>query len=103
MGLLEDFATFLEEYGIIGLAIALIIGLAVTDLVNALVEDIVMPIIAVFLPGGDWQNVTWTLASIEFRVGHFLAALIDFLIIAFLIFLFVRHVLPEAAEEPEDD
>lgn len=53
MGLLEDFSTFLEEYGVVGLAIAFVIGLAVTDLVSAIVDNIVMPIVEVFLPAGD--------------------------------------------------
>ena len=98
MGFVEDFARFLEDYGVVGLAVALVIGLAVTDLVSALVDDVLMPVIAVFLPGGDWQTVTWTVLSIEFRVGHFLAALVDFLIIALLIFLLVRYLLPPSAE-----
>jgi large-conductance mechanosensitive channel len=52
MSLLGDFRSFLNEYGIIALAVALIIGLAVTALVNAIVSDIVMPMVAIFLPGG---------------------------------------------------
>jgi large conductance mechanosensitive channel len=48
------------------------------------------------LPPGDWESATWTVASIEFRVGHFLGALIDFLIIALLIFLVVKYALPTA-------
>lgn len=103
MGLLEDFSAFLDEYGVIGLAIAFVIGLAVTDLVSAIVDHVVMPVVSVFLPAGDWQTATLTVASIEFGIGHFLAALIDFLIIAFLIFLFVRYALPEASDEEEDE
>jgi large conductance mechanosensitive channel len=94
MGLLSEFAAFLEEYGVIGLAIAFVMGLAVNDLVSAVVDDLVMPVVGVLLPGGDWENATATLASIEFRVGHFLGAFVDFLVVALLIFLFVKYALP---------
>lgn len=101
MSLLAEFSTFLDEYGVIGLAIAFVIGLAVTQLVSAIVDDIIMPIVAVFLPGGGWQSAVLIIGSIEFQVGHFLSALIDFLLIAFLIFLFVRYALPTQEEEAE--
>jgi len=99
MSLLGDFRTFLNEYGVVALAVALIIGLAVTDLVNAIVSDIVMPVVAVFLPGGDWETAVLSLASIEFQIGHFFSAVIDFIIILFVIFLLVRYVVP-SEEEP---
>ena len=106
MSLLEEFRTFLNEYGVVALAVALIIGLAVTDFVNAIVSDIVMPIVAIFLPGGDWENAVLSIASIEFQIGHFFSALIDFLIILFVIFLLVRYIVPsekEPAEPPEGE
>lgn len=99
--LIGDFRTFLDEYGVIALAIALMIGLAVTDLVNAIMSDIVMPVVAIFLPGGDWENAVLTLASIEFQIGHFFSALIDFLIILFVIFLLVRYIVPSEGEPAE--
>ena len=99
MAILAEFRDFLEEYGVVGLVVAFVIGLAVKDLVSATVDDIVMPIVGVFLPAGGWQNATLTIVSIELLIGHFLAALIDFLIIAFLVFLVVRYALPEGDEE----
>lgn len=93
MSFIDEFTKFLEEYGVIGLAIAFVIGVAVKDLVSATVDDLIMPIVGVFLPAGNWENAVWTVASIDFRIGHFLAASIDFLIIALLIFVFVRYVL----------
>lgn len=101
MGILAEFNAFLEEYGVIGLAVAFVIGLAVTNLVSAIVDDLVMPIIGVFLPAGDWQQAVLQVAAIEFQVGHFLSALLDFLIIAFLVFLFVRYALPPKPESDE--
>ncbi|MFB6158457.1 MAG: MscL family protein [Candidatus Nanohalobium sp.] len=93
MSLTQDFVDFLQEYGVIGLAIAFVIGVAVKDLVSATVDVLIIPVVGVFLPAGEWQNAVLTLANIEFQIGLLLSALIDFLIIAFLVFLFVRYVL----------
>lgn len=93
MSFLDEFMEFLHEYGVIGLAVAFVIGLAVKDLVGATVEDLIMPIIGVVLPTGNWQDFLLVIGSIELRVGHFLGALIDFVIIALLVFIFVRYGL----------
>jgi large conductance mechanosensitive channel len=93
MGLIDDFRKFLEEYGVIGLAIAFVIGVAVKDFISATVDDIIMPIVGVFLPGGSWETAVATIGPVEFAIGHWIGALIDFLIIAFLVFMFARHIL----------
>lgn len=93
MSFIEDFTAFLEEYGVLGLAIAFVIGLAVKDLVSATVEGVIMPIVEVFLPDGGWREAVVTVLGVEFQAGLFLNALIDFLIIALLVFLFVRYAL----------
>ena len=54
MSILSEFRDFLKEYKVIGLAVALIIGLAATTLVNAIVVYLVMPVITLFIPGGEW-------------------------------------------------
>jgi len=95
MGLLGEFKDFLKEYKVIGLAIALIIGLAATAFVKALVDDIVMPIITPFIPGGAWQTATFTLGKIVISWGHFLGALINFIVIAFVVFLIAKYALKE--------
>jgi len=93
MSFLEDFISFLEEYGVIGLAVAFVIGLAVKDLVSSTVDDIIMPIAGVFLPEGGWETYTLAVAGINLQVGSFLSSLIDFIIIALLVFVFVKYVL----------
>lgn len=97
--LTDDFIRFLREYGVIGLAIAVVIGTATKDLVSALVADIIMPIVAVFLPDGGWREATTTVAGVEFATGHFIAALLDFAIIALIIYLFVRYALKKEQVE----
>ncbi len=97
--LVEDFLAFLKEYGVIGLALAVVIGTATKDLVSALVDDIVMPVIEVVLPGGDWQAATTTVGPATFQTGHFIAAVLDFAIIAVLVYLFVRYALKQEEVE----
>lgn len=80
----NEFKTFLIKQNVVALAIAVVIGTALAALVKALVSDFIMPIVTVILPSGDWQKFTWKLGSIEFGVGDFLAAVLNFLIIGFV-------------------
>jgi len=91
-GLVEEFKVFLSKYGVVGLAVAFIIGGAAGRLVQALVNDILMRIITFFIPGGAWQESTLTLGPIVLLVGHFVAAIIDFLIIAFAVFWVMKAI-----------
>lgn len=91
-GLWGEFLEFISKYGVIGLAIGFIIGSASKDLVNALVADILMPIILFFVPGGAWREATVTIGPIVLSVGHFAGVLLDFFIIALIIFLLMRQI-----------
>ena len=91
-GFTAEFMAFLSKYGVIGLAIAVIIGGAAGSLVSALVSDILMPIITFFIPGGAWREATWGLGPIILSIGHFIGVLIDFLIIALVVFLIMRQL-----------
>ena len=86
-----EFMKFLKEYGVIGLAIAVIIGVKASELVKAIVDGVLMPIVGLVIPGGGWQ--TWTLGP--FQIGMVLGALIDFVIVAWLVFWFSKKVLRE--------
>ena len=91
-GFTDEFTAFLSKYGVVGLAIAFIMGGAVGKLVSALVSDIIMPFITFFIPGGAWQEATLALGPIVLAVGHFMGAIIDFVIIAFVIFWLMKMV-----------
>jgi large conductance mechanosensitive channel len=84
---------FLDEYKVMPLAIAFIIGVAITAVVSSLVNDIIMPIITPFIPGGAWQTATFAIGPVMLRWGSFLSALINFVIIALVIFMIARLVL----------
>ncbi len=72
MKIIEEFTEFLEDYRVIGLAVAFIIGLAVNDLVKATVDDLFMPVIGIFLTGSSWETAELALLGAQFRIGHFM-------------------------------
>lgn len=82
-----EFLDFIKKYKILGLAAAFIIGLAVNALILSLAQDIITPIIGLFIPGFD------TIKDIRlgvFGIGNFIAAAINFIIVAFIIFLIIK-------------
>lgn len=85
-GLWAEFMDFLSKYKVLGLAVAFILALYLGQLVQALVNDFIMPILSYVLPGGDWQ----TMAAGKFLIGHFLGALITFVVVAAVIFMMVK-------------
>ena len=97
MGFVDEFMAFLNKNKVVGLAVAFIIGAAAAKLVSSLVADIIMPIIAVLIPGGDWRTMAWQIGPAKFLVGDFAGAAIDFVIIAFVIFMIVKYAVKEDA------
>lgn len=95
MGLIKEFREFLKEYKVIGLAVALVIGLASVALINSVVNNLIMPIITPFIPGGAWQTATLALGPIVIGWGALLGAIINFVIIAFVVFLISKYALKE--------
>jgi large conductance mechanosensitive channel len=96
-GMVGEFMEFLMKYQVIGLAVAFIIGAAATKMVTAAVNDIIMPIIAVLIPGGDWKKTELVLGPVKLLVGDFAGAIIDFIIIALVVFLIVKFMMKEDA------
>ena len=92
-GPVKEFMDFLMKYQVIGLAVAFIIGAAATKMVTAMVNDIIMPIIGAVIPGGSWRTAVLEIGSVKFLVGDFVAAIIDFVIIAFVVFLIVKFMI----------
>lgn len=95
MSMIKEFMEFLKEYKVIGLAIAFIIGIASKDLIKSLVDNIIMPIITPSIPQGAWETATFSLGPIIIKWGAFLGALINFVIIALVIFIIAKKILKE--------
>lgn len=85
-GFIAEFKDFISKYKVLGMAVAFILGLYLGTLVQALVNDLIMPIIEFVTPEVGWEQVVLG----PFRIGHFIGALITFLIVAFVIFLMVK-------------
>ncbi len=79
----SDFRDFIAKGNVLDLAVAVVIGGAFGKIVTALVSGIVMPLVSYALPKGDWQ--TWAFG--KFQVGPVLGALVDFVLIALVVFL----------------
>lgn len=88
------FTDFLRRTGVPGLAIGFIMGLYVDKVVSALVGDIIMPIPSAFLQEGDLQKMTVTVPvghGMKFAIGDFVGVIINFLIVAGVIFLIATY------------
>jgi large conductance mechanosensitive channel len=101
--MLKEFLAFLKQYGVIGLAIAVVIGGKLNAVVTAFVEGLLMPLLAPLLgaAGQDWRTAVIKIGGtveeplFQFGIGQMLGALIDFLIVAFIVFWFAKRVLRE--------
>jgi len=86
--LAAEFLQFIKKYKILGLASAFILGLAVNALILSLAQDMITPLIGIFIPG--FESIQDIKLGV-FGVGNFIAALINFVIIAFIIFIIVKY------------
>jgi large conductance mechanosensitive channel len=91
--IIEQFMEFLKTFSIIGLAIAFVIGAAASKLVTAFVNDLINPIVGFALPSGNLKELSYSVtnsatgATSTFAYGDLISNIIDFLIIAFIVFL----------------
>lgn len=93
--MIKEFYDFLKHYGVIGLAIAVVIGGKANELVSSLVNDLFMPL--VFQPIMRAANVD-DIKKLSYHgvlYGKVIGTIIDFLIVAFVVFLFAKYVLKE--------
>ena len=95
--LAQEFFDFLKTFGIIGLALAFVIGQAASGLVTSFVDDIVNPLIGLFLPAGSLDALSAKVTNIsgeitEFKYGHLISSIIDFLIIALVVFIAYKQL-----------
>jgi len=97
---IEEFRKFLLQTNALALAIGVVIGAAVGKVVSSLVADVIMPVISLAIPGGTWREAQIVLArnpdgtvKSAIAAGQFLGSLIDFVIIALVVFLITRALL----------
>ena len=108
--MLKDFKDFLLKQNALALAVAVIIGAAIGKVVTAIVDDLINPIIGRMLPGGDWRNARIVLGSgldpktgkpfeSAITYGHLLGSVVDFVIIALVIYMIMKVFLPKPGEK----
>ncbi|CTQ48373.1 large conductance mechanosensitive channel protein MscL [Jannaschia donghaensis] len=116
--MINEFKDFIAKGNVMDMAVGIIIGAAFTAIVTSLVGDLINPIIALFTGGIDFSGWFYVLgdgefASVEaateagvavFAIGKFIMAVINFLIVAFVVFMLVKMVnrIKAAAERPDD-
>ncbi len=91
--MLKDFRIFLKEYNVASLAIAFVMGTATTSLVASLVQDIIMPLFSPLFLANSWKTAVLSLGPISLNLGSFLSQLLNFLIIALIVFIVVKKLL----------
>ena len=96
--MLGEFRGFLTKTNALALAVGVIIGAAVGKVVSSLVDDILMPIIGLALPGGDWRAAKIAIGGGSINYGNFFGNVLDFIIVAFVVFLIVRMLIKPAPE-----
>lgn len=90
--MLKEFRDFITRGNVIDLAVAVILGAAFTAIVNSLVNDIVMPIIGALMGGVDFTTLVIQVGDASIAYGNFIQAIINFLLIALVLFLIIRSI-----------
>jgi large conductance mechanosensitive channel len=101
-GFLKDFQEFALKGNVVDLAIAVIIGTAFGKIITSFVEDVIMPLMNPLLSfaGKDWRTIT---ISPGIKIGHFLGAIVDFVIIALVLFMAIRALQKFKRQEEGTD
>lgn len=102
--IINEFKEFIARGSVIDLAVGMIVGSAFTKIVTSLVNDILMPAIGVILGGVDFTSLTLKFRDATIYYGNFIQNVIDFLIVAFCIFMFVKtiNILATKAKKKEE-
>ena len=88
---MKEFVVFIRKQGVVGLAVGFIMGGAVSKIVASLVSDIVNPVLGVFLGvGKGLSELSFSFGPAKIMMGSFLSALVDFLVIALVVYGLVK-------------
>jgi large conductance mechanosensitive channel len=103
MAVVEDFKKFAFKGNVVDLAVGVVIGAAFGKIVAALVADFIMPFVALAMPSGDWRKSGAILRAaadpkdnVVIQYGDFLGAVLDFLIVAIVLFVIVSKIIKAA-------
>lgn len=104
--LIDDFKAFALKGNVVDMAVGVIIGGAFGKIVTSLVNDVIMPPIGVLLDGVDFKELSWVMVeavgdqpAVSINYGNFIQVVIDFLIIAWVVFLAIRVMMKMKRKE----
>ena len=90
--MLQEFKAFAMKGNVVDLAVAVVIGAAFGKIVTALVSNLITPLVGMFMGGVDFTSLSYVVGESVFGYGAFIQAVIDFTIVAFVIFLMVKAI-----------
>ena len=101
--MLKEFQKFIMRGNVLDLAVGVIIGSAFTGLVTSLTKNLINPILSMFAGKADLSGLYFTILGAKFTYGNFINDVLNFLIIAFVVFLLVKginRILPSKPAKP---
>lgn len=104
-GFIAEFKAFIQRGNVMDMAVGVIIGAAFKAIIDSLVNDILMPFIGIFVGKDSFSSLNFTVAGAVINFGSFISAIINFIIMALVVFLIIRffnriHKKEEADKEP---
>lgn len=103
-GFIDEFKAFAMKGNVVDLAVAVVIGAAFGKIVSSLVDNIIMPLVGILLGGINFGNLMINVGNATVTYGVFLQSVVDFVIIAFVIFLVIKAINKASGpEEPAED
>ncbi len=100
---MKGFIDFVRKQGVVGLAVGFILGGAISKVVSSIVQDIINPLLGIILGAtGGLQKMVIKVGTAEIMVGNFIAALIDFLVIALVVYFGVKGLKLEKLDKKKD-
>jgi len=101
MGLAKEFKAFAMKGNVMDLAVGVIIGAAFGKIISSLVDNVLMPVVGILLQGVNFQTLSVKVGDAEIKYGLFMGAIIDFVIIAFVLFLMIKAMNNMKKKEEE--
>ncbi len=90
--MIKEFKEFISRGNVIDMAVGVIMGSAFGKIVTSLVNDIIMPLVGVLIGGIDFTSLSFKIQKAEVKYGSFIQNIVDFLIVAICIFIFVKII-----------
>ncbi len=103
MGFAKEFKEFAMKGSVIDLAVGVVIGASFGKIVDSLVKDIIMPVVGILTGGYDFAELSYTVGNAEVKYGNFIQASLNFLIIAFILFMVIKTVNRLKAKEEKEE